>query len=107
MVVIEEAYRSYREALMSSIRMLRSHIDVAVVGLDTPEERIKCFDPHVAICTVPSTATGDAKVVWEMLSLEPHKASVICVGGNRSERSNLQLGKLLGVIDEAEHLIGK
>lgn len=107
-MAIEEVYRAYREVIAGGIRILRPHVEVAATGLDVLEQEIERFNPHVVICTVvPATARTGQRVAWVELSLESCRPSAICVGGRRSELYNPQLDVLLGVIDEAERLIGK
>lgn len=105
LVTIEETYLSYRETIAACIHILRPHVEVATASLEALEEQIKRFDPHVVLCTLPTTASCGGRVAWVELSLEPLQPSVICIAGCYSQQRNLDLHVLLEVIDNAERLV--
>jgi hypothetical protein len=105
-VAIEDDYRVYRETIAAGIKVLRPHVQVATVRLEALEAEMTRFDPHVVICSRPTTARPGGQVAWVELSLEPTRPSVICVGGRYSKRHNPSVDVLLEVIDEAERLAG-
>jgi hypothetical protein len=105
LVAAEDDYRLYREVIAAGIRVLRPHVEVATSGLDVLEEEIVRLDPHVVICSLPTTVGLGDRVAWVRLSLDSLRPTVICVGGRYSEVNYPGLEALLGVVDEAERLV--
>jgi hypothetical protein len=106
-VALHDDYRAYRGAIAAGIRLLRPHVEVATTGLDALEDEVARLDPHVVICSLPTTANSGERLAWVELSLDPARPSVVRVGGSYSKQSNPALEALLRVIDEAERLVGK
>ena len=106
LVCLENDYRTYREVIAACIQILRPHAEVVTARLDVLEEKVRRFDPHLVICSLPATAGHGDIVCWVELSLEsPTQPSVVCIDGRYSEHSNPTLEKLLRVLEEVEQLI--
>jgi hypothetical protein len=84
--------------------MHRPHVEVVGTGLDTLEEEVGRFDPHLVICSRPNTVHPGSRPAWIELPLEPDQLAEFCLDGKRSEATNPALGELLQAIDEIEKL---
>jgi hypothetical protein len=106
LVCLENDYRTYREVIAAGIQILRPHTEVATAELDVLKEEVRHFDPHLVICSLPTTA-GDGDIVcWVELSLEnPTQPSVVCIDGRFSEHNNPTLEESLRILDEVEQLL--
>ena len=103
LVCLENDYRTYREVIAAGIQILRPHTEVATAELGVLEEKVRLFDPHLVICSLPATAGNGDIVCWVELSLEnPTQPSVVCIDGRYSEHNNPTLEELLRVLDQVE-----
>ena len=102
-VAYEEVYLSYRDALVRAIRDQRPRFTVLGTtpgGLGAALER---FEPHAVVSSRPSAEyPGGGKGAWVELPTEPSRSGEVCVGGDRKGAVNLDLGRVLGALDEAE-----
>ena len=108
LVAFEDDYRSYADALATAIRAARPHLNVATVGLETPQAEVTHLDPHLVICSSPNPAAEqqeEGKLAWVELSVDPHRPSRFCVSGRRWESLNPSLEELLDVVEETEQLL--
>jgi hypothetical protein len=106
LVCLENDYRTYREVFAACIQILRPHAEVVTAQLDVLEEKVRRFDPHLVICSLPATAGYGDILCWVKLPLESSiQPTVVCIGGRYSEHDNPTLEKLLRVLDEVEQLI--
>jgi hypothetical protein len=105
-VCLESDYRSYREVIAAGIQILRPHTEVVTAGLDALKEKVRHFDPHLVICSLPATAGYKDIVCWVELSMESStQPSVVCIDGRYYEHNNPTLDELLRVLDEVEQLL--
>jgi hypothetical protein len=103
---LEDDYRTYREVIAACIQILRPHAEVLTAHLDGLEVEVRRFDPHLVICSLPSTAGYEDILCWVELSLESSiQPTVVSIDGNYSEHDNPTLEQLLGVLDKVEQLI--
>ena len=106
LLCLEDDYRTYREVIAASIQILRPHAEVLTAHLDGLEVEVRCFDPHLVICSLPFAAGYGDVLCWVELSLESSiQPAVVSIDGNYSEHVNTTLEQLLGVLDEVEQLI--
>ena len=54
-VAYEDSFRFYRHVLTKAIEDLRPHLQVHSVALGAMEATLERFDPHVVVCSRPST----------------------------------------------------
>ena len=79
---------------------------VVTAELVVLDEKVRHFDPHLVICSLPVTAGYRDIVCWVELSLEsPTQPSVVCVDGRYSKHNNPTLEELLRILDEVEQLL--
>jgi hypothetical protein len=105
LVSFEDGYRSYREVIAATIRIMRPRAEVATSDLDTLGNELARFNPHLVICSCPKPSSSDGVAAWVELSLDVTGPGRICIGGHYSERRNPTLETLLEVIDEVERLM--
>jgi hypothetical protein len=105
LVAFEDAYRSYRDVIAASIRVLRPRTEVETVPMRALEEQIESFDPQLVVCSRPNTLASRRCVAWVELPLDPTRPTKICVAGRYSNYSNPAVDVLLAVIDEVEQLL--
>jgi hypothetical protein len=105
LVSLEDEYRSYREVIGATIRILRPCAEVATADLGALGEELARVDPHLVICSRRKPASSDGVVAWVELSLGLAEPARICISGHYSEQPNPTLETLLAIIDEAERLI--
>ena len=107
LVAYENDKRIYRDAVTLGIQHARPHVEITVVDLQTLEEGVARFAPHLVICS-PSIRVNPATIcssAWVVLSPYPERPSKICVEGERRELLNPSLEDLIAVVDETERLV--
>jgi hypothetical protein len=106
LVCLENDYRTYREVIAAGIQILRPHTEVVTAELEVLKEEVRRFDPHLVICSLPTTAGYGEILCWVELSLErPTQATSVCIDGRYSEHDNPTLENLLTILDEVEQLL--
>ena len=104
-MVFEGDYRAYRDVLAAGIRILRPRAEVETADLEELEEEVVRFEPQVLICNQPEPVYSGGWAVWIEIPVDPTRRTKVSVGGSYSERPNLTLEELLGMIDEIEQVI--
>ena len=104
MVIFEDDYRSYREAIAHALEILRPHADVTVAGLDALDAEIKRIAPDLVICSQPNAGDACGALVWVEIPCDPTRPTAVCLEGRRSETTHLTLNEMLSIVDAAEAL---
>lgn len=104
MVVFEDDYRSYREAIAHALEILRPHADVTVAGLDALDAEIKRIAPDLVICSQPNAGDARGALVWVEIPCDPTRPTAVCLEGRCSETTHLTLNEMLSIVDAAEAL---
>jgi hypothetical protein len=102
MVVFEDQYRSYREAIARALKSRRPHAKVSVAGLDALEAEIEGVAPDLVICSHPKARAARSALVWVEVPCDPTRPTAVCLEGRCSETPNLTLDELLSIVDAAE-----
>ena len=103
LVAYEEAYRSYRDAIVRAIRDNRPRFTVLGTTPQEFEASLEGFEPHAVVSSRPSAEyPGGRRGAWVELPAEPSRGGEVCVGGEREGAVNPGLGRVLGALDEAE-----
>jgi len=103
LVAYEEAYRSYRDALVRAIGTQRPHFTLLGTTLGGLEEALERFEPHAVVSSRPRAEyPGGGRGAWVELPAEPSRGGEVCVGGDREGAVNPGLGRVLDALDEAE-----
>jgi hypothetical protein len=103
LVALENSYRTYRDVIAAAIKISRPDVEIESVELATLEEKVRNFNPHLVICSLPATADlGDVPGLVE-LSLDLSHPTVVNIKGRHVEQSHhMRLEHLLKVLDEVE-----
>ena len=108
LVAYEETYRSYRVAIVRTIRDHRPHFTVLGTTPQEFEASLERFEPHAVVSSRPSAEyPGGGKGAWVELPTEPSQSGNVCVGGDHDGTVNPDLEKVLGALDEAEERLRK
>src|SRR5918997_4733992 len=103
LVAYEEAYCSYRDALIRAIREQRPRFRLLGTTPGGLEEAIERFGPHAVVASRPSAEyPGGGRGAWVELPAEPSQSGDVCVGGDHDGAVNPNLEKVLAALDEAE-----
>jgi hypothetical protein len=104
LITVEEGYRLYRDVLAGSLKAMRPTLEVATVALDDFEERLKSFEPHLAICGGQNFARSEGPVAWIDLAfgstMPLQRPAQFWVDGRYWEITNPDIQNMLSVIDE-------
>jgi hypothetical protein len=100
LVAFEESYRTYRETIAVTLRILRPEVEVKSTTLETLEGELERFDPQVVICSGHKEVESGTRLAWIELSVDPTMPTKFSVGGRRFERTNPTMEALLEVIEE-------
>ena len=106
LLVFEEEYRPYIEAIAEAIRQFRSYLNVAVIDYGKLEAEVERFNPQLVICSshIPSNPIDPQLIASIELSPEPDQPSRFRIGERRWESTNPTLGETLSVVDETNWL---
>ena len=104
MVIFEDDYRSYREAIAHALEILRPHADVTVAGLDALDAEFKRIAPDLVICSQPNAGDARGALVWVEIPCDPTRPTAVCLEGRCSETTHLTLNEMLSIVDAAEAL---
>jgi hypothetical protein len=104
-VALEDSYRTYRDVVAAAIQISRPDVEVECVELDALEEKVRNFNPHLVICSMPATADLEETPGWVELSLDLSRPTIVSIKGHHVEQSHrMGLEQLLNVLDEVEQL---
>lgn len=101
LISIEDAHRTYREAIGGFIRSARPLFEVRVVSPRGLQAELSRFGPQVVMYAGPPAPIPDLLPCWVELSLDPSLPTVLRTGGVLREVVNPSLGDVLAVIDQA------
>lgn len=103
LVVFEDSYCAYREAISGAIRTLRPRAEVTVAGLSALEAKIARLDPHLVICSQPNIQAGSPQA-WVEIPYDTGRPATVYLDGQHSEIANPTLNEILSIFDEVEIL---
>ncbi|MGB3635265.1 MAG: hypothetical protein WA982_14580 [Rubrobacteraceae bacterium] len=104
LVVFEDSYCAYREAISGAIRTLRPQAEVTVAGLSALEAKIARLNPHLVICSRPNAPTPGSPPAWVEIPYDTDRPATIYLDGQYSEAANPTLSEILSIFDEVEVL---
>jgi hypothetical protein len=70
LVAFDDTYRSYREVIAASIRVLRPHLNVTATDLKDLEKKLPSLKPRVVICSREKPAGLPRRVTWVTVPLD-------------------------------------
>ena len=105
LVAIGEEYRSYREVIAASIRLLRPHVEVMSTGLDGLKQDVASFDPQFVISNLSRVTVRPSPIAWVRVSTEPTTPSEIWMWEDRWEATEPTVSLLAQIIDNMEEKV--
>lgn len=106
LVIFEEQYRAYGDAIAGALGDLRPGAEVAVAEPADLRAEVARVSPHLVISSQPKSADPARTLAWVELPYEMGLAGKICFGKECVEAHGLDLGDLLAVVDRAEIMVG-
>ena len=104
-MALEDSYRTYRDVIAAAIQISRPDVEIECVELDALEEKVRNFNPHLVICSLPASVDLEEAPGWVDLSLDLGRPTVVSIKGHRVEKRNrMGLEQLLNVLDDVEQL---
>ena len=109
LLVFEEEFRVYAEAIAEAIRTFRSHVEVALTNTRGLEAEVERFHPQLVISSspIPSNPVDPQLMASIELSPEFDQPSSFRVGERHWESTNPTLGETLSVVDETNLLYSR
>ena len=106
LLVFEEEFRVYAEAIAEAIRTFRSHVEVALTNTEELEAQVEHFHPQLVISSspIPSNPVDPQLMASIELSPESDQPSSFRVGERRWESTKPTIGETLSVLDETNLL---
>lgn len=100
-ILIAVEPRSYREAIGDALRILRPHLEVAVVDPGDLVMEMMRLDPALVICSLPETSiTHYGRPAWFEFCPYEKLGARISIEGRYSEMEEVELADLLSVVDD-------
>ena len=106
LVIFEEDYRAYGDAIAGALGDLRPRAEVAVAEPANLRAEVARVSPHLVISSQPRAADPARTLAWVELPYEQGLAGKISFGKECLEAHGLDLGDLLAVVDRAEIVVG-
>lgn len=101
-VVVAIEPHIYREAIGRAIRILRPHLEVAVVSPEALDSEVRRLDSGVVISGRPIPEIRNTRVAWVEYRPYDEVPAKVCLGGKHSKIEEVGLDELLLVVDESE-----
>jgi len=106
LVAFEDIRFLYRDVFVRAIRFLRPMLTVRSASLDELAHVLWRFDPHVVVCSQPSSVHPAGSGAWVHIPTDDaeeddERLARICLDGEHWRTDGPPLSELLEVIDEA------
>src|SRR3712207_47978 len=95
-VAMDDDYRVYQDVLSVGIQIVRPDAQVETADLETLEEAIMRFEPHLVMSVQPESTASGVQAIWVELSMDPAQPTKVSACGRCTERINPSLEELLG-----------
>jgi hypothetical protein len=105
-VLVALELRSYREAIAKALQYQHPQVRVHPADPEVFDLEMMHLEPHVVICSQTTPAVRDGALCWvKILIVGEELRAVVSVGGRGKIVSNITLGELGSVLEEAEALV--
>ena len=104
LVAFEDEYRVYQDVIVSTISILRPHVEVSLVDPGVLEEEVSRLCPHLVISSRPRAGHAGSVLAWLRAPTGPHRSAELWRGEERGELLEVGLEALLRIVDETEML---
>ncbi len=96
--------RAYRDALVHVIQRARPQLAVHFLDPDILDYETRYLEPQVVICDQTTPAVREYAICWVEILQHENTQAVVTIKGQAKIVSDISLGELISVIDEAEVL---
>ncbi|QIN77277.1 hypothetical protein GBA65_00720 [Rubrobacter marinus] len=104
LVVFDDDYRSYREAIAVAIQALRPEARVTVAEPSRFEKEAVLMAPDLVICDGLDAGDLASTAAWIQLSNDSERPARLFLDGRLTETSNPTIEDLLSLFDTVERL---
>ncbi len=104
-ILVANELRSYREVIGAAFPHLRpQHAVTAIAPSEDLDTEVAHLDPQLVLCNNLTPAMQARPIACVMLYPNGETRAEICVDGNCTTVADLELSKLLALIDQTEKL---
>jgi hypothetical protein len=96
--------RTYREALVHTLRSLRPRVEVGTVEPDGLDAEIMRLHPHLVVCSQTCATVQDGVLTWVTLYPRGENRAEVVTAGGRAMLVGIQFEDFLSIIDGTELL---
>ena len=103
LLAFEEDYRSYREVIAATIRVLRPHVEVSTTDPEGLEREVARLRPHLIVSSQPKTTVRSPTMAWiKVASDKPTQPSEVWFGQDRWETADPVIKPITQTVDSIE-----
>lgn len=103
LLAVEDEFRTYREVIAASVKLLRPHVEVLSTDLEGLEQEASRFDPQLIISSQAKTMIYSPPIAWiKIPSRDPMEPTEVWVGEDRWKAAESKLEIVAEVIDRTE-----
>ncbi len=103
-ILLTNEPRSYREAIASVIRALKSNTEAFVAGPEELEAEVRRLSPQLVVCSHATPTVELRSLVWVELYPDHGSISTVSIDGEHSTVADIELVDLVSTVDRAEYL---
>lgn len=103
-ILVANEPRTYREALVDTLRNLRPRIEVSAIKPDGLDAELLRLRPHLVVCSQPCGAMQEGVLTWVMLYPGGENLAEVVTAGGRAMLVGIQFDDFLSIVDGTELL---
>ena len=104
-VLVALELRSYREAIAKALQYQHPQGRVHTTDPEVFDLELMHLEPHMVICSQTTPTVRDGALCWVILTVGEELRGVVSVGRKCKIVTNITLGELVSVLEEAEALV--
>ena len=93
--------RAYREVLCAAFMVLRPEVEIFTVEADLLDREYRRLLPELVLCNRLTSLIEREAPAWILLYPDEGPLTITCLRGERNTVANMDLNKLIAIIDEA------
>jgi hypothetical protein len=103
LLAFEEDYRSYREVIAATIRVLRPHVEVSTTDPEGLEREVARLRPQLIVSCRPKATFRPPTMAWiKVASDKPTQPSEVWLGQDRWETVDPVMKTITQIVDSIE-----
>lgn len=103
LLAFEEDYRSYREVIAATIRVLRPHVEVSTTDPEGLEREVARLRPQLIVSCRPKATFRSPTMAWiKVASDKPTRPSEVWLGQDRWETVDPVMKTITQIVDSIE-----